>query len=306
MPIADLPYRIGRLARDGQYAYLTKNEKGKIRVLRSVTLCDGPELWNIASCKDHAFYVTLRLFTTASILKEYLEGPELASYVSAAGVPFPKLEEADLIVTRENFLTESVSSLARTEYMLMLKKHENGGIENLEEIVRRVHGLDDMSAVLGEPIKRTRRKKILATDEQQQSINPPVVVTSSPKGDSSDNEDEAASASHPLTTVASAATTTRKKKRSHVTLREQFALVQNTPSRVIDVSGFGDTMQHQKGRMLDRVKHATRLSQCTCLGDLFPIVSDNIPAFERAMAVLGPRYASKVVEFKSRHSAELR
>lgn len=289
MPLADLPYRIEQLARDGRYAYLafstprvihttateggipSSNNSTKLRVLRYVNLCDGPSLWTTDSCKEYAFYVALRLFATPSIVKNYLSSPEVASFCHATGNPIPK-EDDGVIITESSYLEDTALEITRKEYdMIVHSKNGGGSLENLEEMVCQLQGIDSLES-LDKPRRRIRRKK----DEEVPAVVMPVEEKEGPK-----------------------------KKTTRVTLREQFIMVQNTPSRVIDVSTYGDTMQHQRGKILDRVRNAERISQCTSLSDLFPIISDNIPAFERALSALGSRYTSRLQEFKNAYSQRL-
>lgn len=331
MPVADLPYRIERLAQEGQYAYLARPiirktaavavppteeavkktrvktaplavvAASKLRVLRNVTLCDGPSLWELHRSKgeteEYGFYVHLRLFASRDMVLEYLSGPEVASHSLATDTPIPTLKESDVVITLATFGSDEAVEIAWAEYALMLNSREsNTSLENLEELVRRVYGVDDVSAILGETSKRGRKKKII--------VSSPKILPVPKESDTIAEEHSSADETTPVAAIVEGQVAPKaviRKKRVQTTLREQFSLIQNTPSRVIDVSSFGDTMQHQRGRVLDRVKHAARLAQCTSLPDLFPIVSDNVPGFERAMATLGPRYTARVEEFRSRH-----
>jgi hypothetical protein len=257
MPIADLPYRIEKLAKDGQYAYLAlplprkvpTDKPTKLRVLRNVNLCDGPTLWESKDGNaSYNFYPTLRLFATPEMVEMYLKGPEVASYCAANGTELPVLKDGDLVISKDKFMSDEVNAMMRSEYSGMLKSREdNLSIESLEELVCQLQGVDSL-----EPAKK----------EEGHELKP-------------------------------------KKRKSRATLCEQFVLVQNTPSRTIDVSKFGDSMQNQSGKVLDRVKHGERIAQCISLG-LFPIISDNVAAFKRAINVLGSRHQSRIVEFETR------
>lgn len=327
MPLADLPYRIERLARDGQYAYLAripvkvkdaaqpevaadKKKSTRLRVLRYVTLCDGPALWDGKKAEEGEelqFFVKLRLFASRSTVNEYLTGPEVLSFSQSTGGEVPVLADGDLVISESNFTAEAVSDLAEREYVAMLQSRDsNVSLESLEQMVSKAQGISDQDGA-HVPKKRGRKPK----------VQPPVPEPAPPPSQSSpekqldedsDEESPDTSVNHSDRPAASDATPAPSKppavKKRPLTLRDQFAQVQNTPSRVVDVSGFGDTMHHQKGRVLDRVRHSDRIAQCTVLSDLFPVVSDNIPAFERAMVALGTRYLPRVAEFKTRHCAK--
>lgn len=338
MPVADLPYRIERLRKQGQYAYLTrpavrsksesqdeevvakkKKPATRIRVLRNVNLCDGPNMWLAIQTKrekeglgdeePYGFYVALRLFATPSLVTDYLNSPELQSFCSSTNIPVPTLQEEDPVITEDNYLDEISVALTRQEYSRTLSI-EDETLESLEEMVCQLRGIDSLES-LDKP-KRTRRK---ASD-----IPPPAPVEPEPAppvvlpAELSDAE-EAADAAIALTTASErpsvpdeqvAAKTPVPRKRKKATLRDQFVLVQKTPSRVIDVSSFGDTMQHQKGRVLDRMKNESRIAQCVSLPDLFPVISDNVQGFERAMASLGSRYTSRVAEFRKLYDQKVK
>lgn len=330
MPVADLPYRISRLANEGQYAYLSrpavriakissedKPEKvakppstfvpSHLRVLRNVTLCDGPSLWDAIAAKKlstensepYSFYVKLRLFATRSMVLEYLSGPEVASFCSSTGTPIPTLTDEDMVIGESDYLSPQVIEITKQEYSkVILSRNDGTTLENLEELVCQMKGIDSLESL--DLPKRGRRRKSAALASTPPDAPPVVAVAVKDAVYSQSDEDEAGGA----TTTASdrpavpVEAKPRPKKKTKSTLRDQLALVQNTPSRVIDVSGFGDTMQHQRGKFLDRMRHTERISQCTSLPDLFPIVSDNFPAFERAMTALGGRYLSRIGEFK--------
>lgn len=353
MPIADLPYRIERLARDGQYAYLARTplrekpavsgsaaagEKPaakrvvktvvptRLRVLRYVTLCDGPSLWDTIKAKKTAgdtvpveddeaffFFVSLRLFATRSMVNDYLAGPEVLSHAQATGQEVPKLHDADIVISEEGFLEETASAVAEREYVsMLLSRDSNVSLESLEQMVTSAQGVTDRM-----PKKRGRKPKVAAaaalvsSSPSRDDLAPREDAAAADSGHSSDEDgggrpqpdsgDSAKTASDRPSAAGEAGPPAPKPKKRPVTLRDQFALVQNTPSRVIDVSGFGDTMQHQRGRVLDRVRHTDRIAQCTALPDLFPVISDNVAGFERAMVALGPRYAPRISEFKVRY-----
>lgn len=272
MPLADLPYRIGELAARGEYAYLARGKSkddslpGKLRVLRDVNLCDGPTLWDsITSDEPCGFYVELRLFGTRSIVEDYLASPELASYCAASGAIPHSLPPLD-------------------DSRLLVITPENYLSEDVSEITAREY-----------------REMVLARDTRLSIESLEQMVCEIRGVDSIDSicapRRRLGKAKKP---EGAGVVRTRGNKG---TLRDQFVLVKRTPSRVIDVSAYGDTMQHQRGRVLDRVKHADRVAQCTALQDLFPIVSDNVAGFERAMSALGPLYAAKVSEFRVLHAS---
>lgn len=256
MPLADLPYKIEKLFNTGQYAYLgrtmgRKTKISKLRLLRNVTLCDGPSLWHMLSEKpagrEYAFFVRLRLFATREMVDEYLASPELQNYCSSKSQEIPpSLKDDDIIITKDNYTSEEVQTLIFEEYKKMLLHKDS---------------VDDLM-------------NHLTSEDQQQA--------------------------------ACLSDDKKKKKRAQLTLKQQLMLIQSTPSRVIDVSNFGETMKHQKGKILERLQHSARISKCVELGQDFPIISDNIPSFERAMNSLGPRYYSKTDEFKNKYSSTRR
>ncbi len=311
MPVADLPYHIEKLASAGQYAYLTRPtvrrakvnppqasedeaptiRSTRLRVLRRVTLCDGPGLWDslrVKSPDPYAFYVELRLFATRIMVEDYLASPELASYCQLTSKAPPTLNEGDMVITEQTYLSEAAVKITKSEYARNLQSRDyHSSIERLEAMVCQLQGIDSLES-LAAP-KRGRKKAAVTPNKTPCILNEGVECS----------EPEGIIPAQP----AVMANVVVKKRKSKVTLRDQFVLVQNTPSRIIDVSNFGDTMQHQRGRILDRVKHAERIAQCTVLPDFFPVISDNIPGFERAMSSLGSsRYAQKVEEFKALHA----
>lgn len=384
MPISDLPYRIAALAREGQYAYIarvvprvmpvkpqqpavdkveTKKSRvspamalvkpTKLRVMRNVTLCDGPSLWASIRAKrsskslaavdapgtdaepidyePYAFFVSLRLFATRSMVDEYLASPEVTSHTTTTGSAEVSLKDDEIIIVEEQFLDPTSVELAKQEYtMMLLARQTTVSLDSLEEMMRRAQGEEDCMIPTSTGTKRSgpRKKKsatstpaasrAAATAEPSTPVVIPTVQTVSevrvvtPDSD----DDEECDLIHPNATVVSDRPSgvddgvipkIRKvsKKRTPPTLREQYIQITQTPSRVIDVSRYDDTMRHHNGQIIDRVRHITRLSKCTVLPDLFPIVSDNIPAFERAMNALGGRFPSRIAEFKIRHQ-ELR
>ncbi len=238
---------------------------------------------------------------------DYLNSPEVESYCSASGVQKPVLEDDDQVITEENYLNEEASKIAKREYTSMLKSHDSHlSIENLEELVCQIQGIDSIHSLTAP--KRGRRKKVVPV--VQLEITEPATTTvavAPPASLDSDGEEivaEATKLPQPATTAVASKPNVPKKPKTRATLRDQFILVQNTPSRVIDVSNYGDTMQHQRGKMLDRVKHSERISKCTVLGDLFPVISDNVAGFERAMSSLGARFSNRVTEFKMLHASK--
>lgn len=280
MSVSELPYRIKQLERNGQYAYLSrpvarkkteepsvavadggavkeegekkvvirkkrekfeKKEGSKLRVLRNVTLCDGPTLWQIVKQKEsepYEFFVSLRLFATRQMVNEYLSGPEIESFCEATGCEKPSIKEGDIIISETSYSSPNFQTVIFEEYKKMILHRDS-----LDDLMKQFDGLIE--------------------DEKQQ-----------------------------------------KKRKTHITLKEQMMLVQSTPSRVIDVSSFGETMKQQKGKILDRVRHAPRISRCVVLNDLFPVISDNLIAFERAMNMLGSRYLCRIAEFKAKQNSQ--
>ncbi len=325
MPVADLPYRIGQLAKEGQYAHLARPlvkpapsdsatpkkptsaiALTKLRVLRSVNLCDGPTLWGSKTTEstdgeEYAFYVSLRLFATRSMVLSYLSGPEVASYCSASGSPLPELRDGDLVVTEDNYLTDEVMALTRREYEAMLQsKEKHLSIENLEQMVCKMRGIESLES-LETRSKRGRKKKAGAASSAPPPPPPTPVPPLHVEGESEEEQEAtaaAAASSSDRPTEPGSATRKIVKRKPRTHLRDQFLLVQNTPSRLIDVSRFGDSMHHQSGRILDRVRHGERIAKCVVLSDLFPVISDNLQSFERAMAALGSRYLPRVAEFR--------
>lgn len=306
----------------------------KIRVLRNVNLCDGPALWKsirekaaeasaeATSGDPYGFYVELRLFAPRSLVVAYLEGPEVRCYSTATGTPIPVLNDEDTVVTEKNYMEPWAIQLAQQEYSRYLHSRETGGtLESLEEMVCQLQGVD----TLEKPKSRRGRKKkeAVAVAVAEAPAVPTEVVPEPPKEapvvaeaaltDEEDEEDKAdAEAAAAAATTASerpsaveegtpGKSSAKPKKRKKATIREQFVLVQNTPSRVIDVSKFMSSMQQQSGRILDRVRHGERIAQCTSVSDLFPIISDNVAGFERAMNALGSRYKSRILEFRTAH-----
>lgn len=287
----------------------------KIRVLRSVNLCDGPSLWPAIQAKraakessdnePYGFYVALRLFATKSMIQEYLAGPELASYCASTSTELPILNDEDPVITEENFMSESSALITKQEYAKTLRIQDDT-LDDLEELVCELRGIDSLESL--EKPKRLRRKKKEVVVEEPVVVSAPPVERAPEEPVNSDEEEEVVVATTTASERPSVVEEKAKapKKRKKVTLRDQFVQVKDTPSRVIDVSDYMKSMQHQKGRVLDRVRHGERIAKCTSLSNLFPIISDNLQAFERAMNTLGSRYASRVVEFREVHGQKLK
>lgn len=341
MPLADLPYRIERLTKNGQYAHLTytsarakknKQQAGgggeiphtadesasskKLRVMRNVTLCDGPELWETVvngSPEPYYFFVDLRLFGTLNMVNQYLSGPEVASFCQTTRSVMPTAVsiESTRVVSEQTFNDVSVAELAEKEYMAMLQSRQADdylSMQGLEELLSK----SAVGTVAPDGKKKRGRKPknhspliaASSSEQHQPAVNTSTTTAPAEKeagGESSGEDDHERDHQAPstTTTLLAAAVKPPQTKRRHLTLREQFAQVQNTPSRVVDVSNFEDTIQLQRGRILDRLKHAVRIGKCTALPDRFPIISDNIQSFERAMRALGPKYQERVAEFRT-------
>jgi len=89
----------------------------------------------------------------------------------------------------------------------------------------------------------------------------------------------------------------KSKKSTKKNLSRQYAKIQSCPSKVLDVSSFGKTMDKTYGKVLDKIRDKTRIKRCISIAG-FPVISDNIQSFERAMNMLGPQYSAYVAMFR--------
>ncbi len=83
----------------------------------------------------------------------------------------------------------------------------------------------------------------------------------------------------------------------HHNLRSQYSKILSCPSKLLDVSNFGKTIDKTHGRILDKIRDRARIEKCIVIDD-FPLISTNLQSFERAIRFLGsPEYEKYVPLF---------
>lgn len=232
----NLPYKIQELESKGEYAYIMRRETKKkpstrtlLKVVRTLTLCDGPRVWEkIAEGNELPVFVQrLRIFCTPDIIEDYLNSPEYKEYQTSHNLPLETVDSVKSdIITDKNY----------EEYETVILKEYSSSIERNE----------------------------VSLSDIENTLN---LVKKTAKGKGEKN------------------------------LKTQYSKILSCPSKVIDVSNFGKTMDKKYGRILDRVRDKARISKCKSINSTFPIISDNIHGFERAMNTLGPEFMKYISQF---------
>lgn len=325
MSIADLPYRIEKLKQTGQYAFLGRPTLRKTQQpvsaipplsdekimsppqghFSSSTLPEkmspppAPSLTDPAE-NEHEFppppppQIEQPIITTTNKLKVFrnvtlCDGPALWEFVKKQ-----TSEEYFFYTTLRVFATKShvedyISSQEFRNYYSAVGQSEEKPILSDNELIITQENYSIMEALIIEEYKQfvTSQESLECLVREFEIF----VGTNKIEGEQQQPPEKKV----------------KKSGKSKMTLKEQLVIVQSKPSKLIDVSNFGDTFKNQKGKFLDRIKNASRISKCVMLNDLtFPIVSDNLPAFERAMNSLGSaRYTMRIQEFKAKLNSRI-